>query len=229
MPDDPASIMIFAAGFGTRMGELTKTRPKPLIEVNDRALIDHALDLTEPFDLPIAINTHYYAEKMTEHLQDRPKITLSHEAPDILETGGGLKHALPLMPAGPVFTLNSDAIWAGPNPLEQLLKAWDPARMEALLMLIPKARCVGFTRRGDFGIAKDGAVTRDKSGLVYTGAQIIKTARIAKVKGTAFSLNPIWDEIIASNGLFGTVFPGQWADVGTPDGIAAAEDMLRNV
>lgn len=229
MPTDPASIMIFAAGFGTRMGHLTKTRPKPLIEVSGRALIDHALELTVPLDLPVIINTHYHADQMEQHLKDRPLVTLSHEAPEILETGGGLKHALPAMPLGSIITLNSDAIWAGPNPLECLMHAWDPMRMEALLLLVPVAQTVAYDRAGNFAMSEDGKLTRDIAGLVYTGAQIIKPGRVAAAVQTAFSINPIWDDIIAEGQLFGALYPGRWADVGTPDGIPAAEQMLNDV
>ncbi len=229
MSDEPAAIMIFAAGFGTRMGALTRTRPKPLIQVAGKALIDHALDLARPAGLPIIVNTHYRADMMEQHLAGVSGVKLSHETPDILETGGALKHALPLMPAGPTMTLNSDAVWAGPNPLQILRAAWDGSRMEALLLLIPQGNCAGRSAGGDFTAGPDGVLRRDKAGLVYTGAHIIKTARLALAPEAVFSLNVIWDEMIADGTAFAAHYPGRWADVGTPDGITAAEDMLARV
>ena len=126
--------MLFAAGFGTRMGALTAERPKPLIAVAGKPLIDHALDLVEPLGLArVVANLHYKPEPLIAHLSGRG-ILFSHETPDILETGGGLRHALPLLGRGPVFTMNTDAVWRGPNPLTLLAEAWNPDRMDAILI-----------------------------------------------------------------------------------------------
>ena len=128
--------MLFAAGFGTRMGELTRSRPKPLIPVAGRALLDHALDLAAGAGLSRqVVNAHYLAEQVVAHLDGRG-IPVAVETPEILDTGGGLRAALPLLGPGPVFTLNTDAVWTGPNPLVTLAGAWDPARMDALLLLM---------------------------------------------------------------------------------------------
>ena len=220
------SVMIFGAGFGTRMRALTKDRPKPLIPVAGTALIDHALALTE--GRPCVVNTHYFADQMQDHLSSRPKVQVSHETPDVLETGGGLKHALPLLGDQPVLTLNSDAIWSGPNPLDLLENAWEPDQMDALLMLIPLPRAVGFTRPGDFALGADGTLSRDQSGMVYSGAQMIKTAGLAEIDDAAFSLNVLWNKMQETGRLFGLEYPGSWADVGTPEGIPLAEGLLAS-
>lgn len=221
----PDALMIHAAGFGTRMGALTRARPKPLIPVAGRALIDHALAQAEGAGIGrIVINLHYLGDRIRRHLAARPDIRFSLEAP-ILETGGGLKQALPFLGPGPVFTLNSDAVWIGPNPLAQLGAVWDPARMEALLLLVPKDRATGHTGAGDFAMAADGRLSRHGD-LVYTGAQIIAPARLGAIADRAFSLNRVWDMMLADGGLFGLIHAGGWCDVGRPEAITLAEAAL---
>lgn len=218
--------MVFAAGFGTRMGALTSVRPKPLIEVGGRALLDHALALAEGQAITrIAVNAHYLAEQIVAHLEGRD-VTVLVEAPDILDTGGGLAAALPAIGAGPVFTLNSDAVWTGPNPLAELRAGWDPGRMDALLLVVPHARARGHEGGGDFEIAADGRLSRGQ-GLVYSGAQIVNSARLARIPGRVFSLNLLWDRLAVEGRLFGTVHRGGWCDVGRPAAIPLAETLLR--
>ena len=223
--------MIFAAGFGTRMGALTRDRPKPLIEVAGRPLLDHALAQAEGRASRIVVNAHYHADQIAAHLAGWPGVQLSHETPEILDTGGGLRRALPMLGAGPVWTLNSDAVWTGANPLDQLAAAWDPARMDALLLLVPGAAARGHKGRGDFLMAPDGRLARkgDTGGpvLIYSGAQIIRTGRLADIPETVFSLNRIWDRMLEAGRIFGAIHRGGWADVGAPEGIAAAEAMLE--
>jgi len=219
-------VMIFAAGFGTRMGPLTQERPKPLIEVAGRALIDHALDLASDYAPPrIVINLHYRAAQIRAHLVGRNDVAFSHETPEILETGGGLRAALPLLGPGPVFTLNSDAIWQGPNPLGFLAPLWDPARMGALLLCLPPEAAIGHDGAGDFTRAPDGRLSRGP-GLVYSGVQILAPKRLHEIPDQSFSLNAVWDRIAAEGRLYGATYPGRWCDVGRPEGIALAEDML---
>ena len=218
-------LMLFAAGFGTRMGALTQDRPKPLINVAGRPLIDHALDLAHDAGITrIVANTHYRAEMIEAHLAGTNVQTIN-EAPDILETGGGLRNALPLLDSNTVMTLNSDAVWAGPNPLLQLINAWDPSRMDALLLCVPVAQTHGYSGTGDFALQPDGQIARG-TGPVYAGAHILKTARLQDVADTAFSLNVVWNAMAADGRWHGITYPGQWCDVGHPDGIAAAEAML---
>lgn len=217
--------MIFAAGFGTRMAPLTDDRPKPLVEVGGRALIDHALALAEGQGIGrIVVNAHYRAPQLIAHLAGRAVQVLT-EAPEILETGGGLKAALPVLGPGPVFTLNSDAVWTGPNPLATLVGAWDPARMEALLLLLPPANARGHSGAGDFVRGADGRLTRGP-GLVFSGAQIVNPARLAEIPDRVFSLNRLWDRLAAEGRLHGVMHPGGWCDVGRPASIALAEAML---
>jgi len=221
------AVMLFAAGFGTRMGALTEDRPKPLIPVAGRALIDHALALVEQAGLRrCVVNTHYHADQIAAHLAGRD-VVLSPEQPDILETGGGLRAALPLLGDGPVFTLNTDAVWTGPNPLVRLNRAWKGDSMGALLALVPAARARGYDGPGDFALGADGRITRGP-GYVYTGAQIIDPTGVHLIRQTAFSLNRLWDRIAADGGLYGVVHPGGWCDVGRPEGVETAEAMLAD-
>jgi MurNAc alpha-1-phosphate uridylyltransferase len=221
----PDALMIFAAGFGTRMGALTADRPKPLIRVAGTALIDHALDIARAAALHrLVVNTHYKAGMLAAHLAGRG-VALSHE-PAILDTGGGLKAALPLLGQGPVFTLNSDAVWTGANPLAELAAAWDPERMQALLLLLPAAAARGYRGRGDMALDAEGRIVRGGT-LVYLGAQIIDPALVAGIPDTVFSLNRAWDAAMARGTAFGLIHRGGWCDVGHPEGIAAAEALLR--
>lgn len=218
--------MLFAAGFGTRMGALTKDRPKPLVPVAGRALLDHALALTEVAGIQRrVINTHYHADQIADHVAGRSDILLSHETGLILETGGGLRNALPLLGSDPVLTLNTDAVWRGPNPLTMLQAAWRPDEMDALLLCLPRAQAIGHKGNGDFLIGPDGRLTRG-AGVVYSGAQIIKTDSLNAIPETAFSLNLVWERMRENGRLFGIDHTGHWCDVGSPEGITQAENML---
>ncbi|MEM8731638.1 MAG: nucleotidyltransferase family protein [Pseudomonadota bacterium] len=221
-----ASVLLFAAGFGTRMGALTADRPKPLIEVAGTPLIDHALALAEAVKPPrIVANLHYKAQMLADHLASKGVIT-SLEWPEILETGGGLRQALPLLGPDPVMTLNPDVIWSGPNPLALLLSAWDPARMDGLLLCLPPDQTVGRSGPDDFTVSQEGRLSRGP-GVVYGGAQILKTDMLSDIPDKAFSLNVLWDRMIARNRLSGLRYPGKWCDVGRPEGIALAERLIR--
>lgn len=219
--------MLFAAGFGTRMGALTADRPKPLVEVAGRPLIDHALDRICEFGVTrIVANLHYRGEQIKDHLSGQ-NVLFSHETPDILETGGGLRLALPLLGDGPVFTMNTDSVWTGPNPLAQLAAAWEPDRMDALLLCIPREKAVGHAGHGDFLLDDQGRVSRGPS-LVYSGLQILKTTGLAEIPDKAFSLNLLWDQMLQDGRMFGIPYSGRWCDVGTPQGIDLAEAMLED-
>lgn len=220
-------ILFFAAGLGTRMGALVNDKPKPLIEVAGRPLIDHALDLSNiPEISRRVVNTHYKGDMIRQHLRNRPVI-FSDESAALLETGGGLKKAIPTLETSPALTMNTDAVWNGPNPISQILSCWQD-HMEALLLLVPKERAVGHLGKGDFSVATDGRLKR-APGAIYTGLQIIKTDCFADILDTAFSMNLAWDQINARNGLYGCVYDGQWCDVGQPSSIPLAEAMLQHV
>jgi len=225
-PDDPRAVMLFAAGFGTRMGALTADRPKPLIEISGRAMLDRALDLARAVAPDrIVVNTHYKAGMIADHLAGQ-EVALSPETPDILDTGGGLRAALPLLGTAPVYTLNPDAIWAGPNPLALLRDAWRPDEMDALLLCLPPERAHGRSGPDDFTADARGRIARGP-GLVYGGAQIIRTEALAEIPERAFSLNRLWDAMIAQGRAHALTYPGQWCDVGHPGGIALAENLLE--
>ena len=218
--------MLFAAGLGTRMGALTADRPKPMIPVAGRPLIDHALALVEPMGIARkVVNLHFKPEPLITHLEGRG-IELSLEWPKLLDTGGGLRQALPMLGPGPVFTLNTDAVWRGPNPLDLLARNWDPARMDALLICVPPEGVIGHKGTGDFLLSEDGRLSRGP-GHVYGGVQIIKTDGLATIADPVFSLNRLWDRMETAGRLFGLGYPGRWCDVGHPEGIALAEAMLE--
>ena len=221
----PRAAMIFAAGLGTRMGALTADRPKPLIEVAGRRLIDPALAYAKEAGAdPIVVNVHYKADQLRAYLAPEP-VRIADETAQLLETGGGLKAALPLLGPGPVWTLNSDAAWSGPNPLAALARVWRP-EMEALLLLVPRERALGHAGTGDFILDPTGRLARGTS-YVYTGAQILRTEGLAEIPELVFSLNRLWDRATARGGLFGLVHEGEWCDVGRPESLALAENLLR--
>ena len=224
--------MILAAGFGTRMGALTKDRPKPLIDVAGRALIHHALDRCEEGGVgTVVVNLHYRGDQIRAALRDRasPKIIFSEET-EILETGGGVAKALPLLGADPFFTLNADAIWTGAAPLAALARGWRGGA-GALLLLAPRERALGHVGPGDFRLDAAGRITRrgaaETAPYVFTGAQIIAPDEFKDAPAGAFSTNLIWDRLIGEGRAFGLVHDGDWVDVGHPEGLRRAEDALR--
>lgn len=225
----PDAVMLFAAGLGTRMRPLTDDKPKPLIEVGGTALVDHALAQIDGAGLRrIVVNLHYKPEMLREHLADRSGMLFSDESGEILETGGGLKAALPLLGEGPVYTMNTDAVWSGGNPLREIALGWDPVRMESRLLLVHRDAAVGHHGPGDFDIDDEGRLRRGGP-YVYTGVQIIATARVAAMPDRKFSLNPVWDLMARDGRLFGAVHRGGFCDVGRPDGIALAEAHMAQI
>ncbi len=224
-------LMLFAAGFGTRMGALTADRPKPLITVAGRALIDHAWDIADTAGAaPRVVNLHYRGEQIAQHLAGR-EVILSWEGDTILETGGGLRAALPVLGSGPVMTLNTDAVWTGQNPLIELSAAWDDHAMDGLLLVLPARQARGHSGSGDFLVDQAGRLRRANGapGMVYLGAQILRTHDLSAIEDKVFSLNRIWDRMIAAGRAYGVIHRGGWCDVGRPDGIEEAEAMLADV
>jgi N-acetyl-alpha-D-muramate 1-phosphate uridylyltransferase len=222
-------LMLFAAGFGTRMGALTAHQPKPMIKVAGKPLIDHAFAVIDAAGIEVVVvNLHYLGDQIEAHLRGRP-VEFSREVPQILETGGGLKAAAKLLGKGPVITLNTDAVWTGQNPITQLLAAWDPVRMDALLLLLAADQALGHSGTGDFLLEKDGRLRRAKGATapVYLGAQILKTDRVYAMSETVFGLNTVWDAMIAEGRAFGILHQGGWCDVGRPEGIPLAERLLN--
>jgi N-acetyl-alpha-D-muramate 1-phosphate uridylyltransferase len=227
--------MVLAAGHGVRMRPLTDRIPKPLIEVGGKALIDHALDRLAAAGVEQAVvNVHYLADKIEDHLAGRraPQIVISDERGELLDTGGGVVKALPLLGEAPFFHVNSDTIWIdGVKPnLERLAEAFDPARMDALLLLAPSAGSVGYAGRGDFAMTPDGHLTRrgerEVVPFVYAGAAILAPALFADVPTGPFSLTRLFDRAHEAGRLHGLRLEGIWMHVGTPDAIALADAAL---
>ena len=229
MRQTPNALMLFAAGFGTRMGALTAQIPKPLLTVGGQTLIDRALDIADAAGITkTVVNLHHMGDQIASHLAGRTGISLSWEHAEILETGGGLRAALAQLGPDPVFTLNPDVVWAGPNPLIQLRNAWDSTTMDGLLLLLPMASVKGRDGRADFLLAPDGRITRagDTGQHLYIGAQIVRTEGLASIPDSTFSLNRLWDQMIAQNRAYGLLYPGDWCDVGTPQGLTDAATLL---
>lgn len=224
--------MIFAAGFGTRMAPLTDRHPKPMLPLAGRPMIDHCIEMIRTAgDFPIVVNTHYLADQIEAHLAGVPNLRCIRETPEILDTGGGLRNALPLLGAGSVITANSDALWTGGNPVRQLLDAWQPARMDALMALVPRQSAQGHGGAGDFFLDAGDRLRRrgdaPEAPYIYGGVQILKTGGLTGFEDRRFPLSPLWDRMIAAGRLCGVVFPGGWTDIGTPEGLRLAEDALR--
>lgn len=216
--------MLFAAGFGTRMGALTQDRPKPLVPVAGMPLIDHALRIVrEVAPRRIVANAHYKADQIVDHFAGTD-VQVQVELPDILDTGGGLKAALPLLNADPVVTMNTDAVWKGPNPLALLQSAWTED-MQALLLCVPKSNAIGHVGAGDIDIAADGTA-RWGTETIYSGVQIIRARCVTDTAETVFSLKAVWERLERAGTLKAIAYPGLWCDVGHPEGIRLAEEML---
>lgn len=223
----PHSVMLFAAGFGTRMKALTQNCPKPMLPVAGRPLIDHTLELAQAIQPQnIVANLHYLPEILEAHLNPKG-VQLSLEQPQVLDTGGGLRQALPMLGYDPVFTANTDVIWKGHNPFEVARDAWDPTIMDALLVCIPIARCHGRVGAGDFSSNAQGQISRGGD-LVYGGVQILKTDGLSDIMQEVFSLNLLWNQMAENKRLFAVEYPGYWCDVGHPEGIAIAEDLITH-
>jgi N-acetyl-alpha-D-muramate 1-phosphate uridylyltransferase len=228
--------MVLAAGIGKRMRPLTATRPKPLVRVDGRPLIDHSLDkLVEAGVARAVVNVHYLPGQIEAHLSQRsaPAIAISDEREALLETGGGMVKALPLIDADPFFCLNSDNVWLdGPqNVFAALSDAWDPAQMDALLLLVSHARAYNYAGRGDFHLDPLGRISRRKTGrvapFIYTGIQIVSHRLLRDAPEGAFSTGVLWDRAIEEGRLYGISHSGLWFEVGAPQMIAPTEAALR--
>ena len=218
----PTSAMIFAAGFGTRMGHLTAKTPKPMVELGGEPMIARTIRLLREAGIErIVANTHYLAEVIEPYLHAYG-VTTVREEPAILETGGGLKAALAYLGDGAVITINPDGLWLGQNPVCTLLDAWRP-EMNALLLLADPKRTFGSASTGDFSL-KDGLIARNGP-HVYSGAQIIDPSRLHEIEADAFSLNLYWDLLALNQPLAGAVHDGPWCDIGNPEGLKLAEGM----
>lgn len=230
------TAMVLAAGLGKRMRPLTATRPKPLVEVAGKALLDHVLDRLRDAGIgKVVVNVHYLADSLEAHLKRRATdldIRVSDERGLLLETGGGVAKALPLIDEDRFLIVNSDNLWVdGPvDAISLLTDRWDDATMDALLLLVPLARANCHSGQGDFHMDGNGHIARRRASkvapFVFTGVQIVSKRMFTDLPDGAFSFNLLWDRAIAEGRAFGLVHQGLWFDVGTPPAIAKTEAIL---
>ena len=235
----PRTAMIMAAGLGKRMRPLTATRPKPLIDVAGKALLDHVLDrLSAAGVKKVVVNVHYLADAVEAHLASRDhglEVAISDERKELMETGGGLVHAAELIDSDPFLALNSDNLWVdGPaDTLRLLASHWNDEKMDALLLLVPLARARNHGGMGDFHMDRSGRLRRrEKSRVapfVFTGIQMMSKRLLEGAPAGPFSTNILWDKAIKEGRCFGAVHQGLWFDVGTPKSIKETEAALEDV
>jgi N-acetyl-alpha-D-muramate 1-phosphate uridylyltransferase len=232
--DIPKRAMVLAAGLGLRMRPLTRATPKPLLEVGGETMLDHALNrLTEAGVTDVVVNTHWLPEKIEAHLERRtaPSIVISRED-DLLETGGGVKKALPHLGDDPFYVANADIVWRdGTVPaLHRLARAWDGDRMDALLLLTATVRSTGYNGAGDFLMDPAGGLTRRPertvAPFVFTGVQMVHPRLFEDAPDSAFSMNVLYDRALEAGRLFGIAHDGDWYHVGTPDAIDLADSEI---
>jgi MurNAc alpha-1-phosphate uridylyltransferase len=232
MPVKPTRAMVLAAGLGLRMRPLTNNLPKPLVPVAGRPLLDHVLDkLAEAGVGEAVVNVHYLPDQIIDHVATRnhPRIIISDERYEVLDTGGAVVKALPLLGDAPFFHLNADTMWIdGVRPnLTRMAEAFDPARMDILLLMAPTASSIGYGGSGDYAMLADGALRKRKENqvvpFVYAGVAIMSPALFAGAPQGKFSLTKMFDRANEQERLFGLRLDGVWMHVGTPDAVQAAE------
>jgi len=232
----PKTAMVLAAGLGTRMRPLTDSVPKPLVPLVGKPLISHVLDRIAAAGVAEAVvNVHHMADQIEAHLAGRvhPSIVISDERDMLLDTGGGVVHALPKLGNAPFFIHNSDSVWIeGVNPcLGQMAQAWDADVMDTLLLLAPVSATLGYDGRGDFAMDTKGLVRRPEQGesvpFVFTGVSIAHPHLFEEAPDGKFSMNVLWDRAIDAGRVYGVRHEGLWMHVGTPDAVRAAEERLR--
>jgi MurNAc alpha-1-phosphate uridylyltransferase len=230
--------MVLAAGLGTRMRPLTEDRPKALVEVAGRALIDHVLDRLADAGVETAVvNVHWFADRLEAHLAARgrgPRILISDERAELLETGGGLKKARPLLGDAPVFVANIDSVWIDRgDALTDLIRLWNPDMMDAALVLARREGSIGFEGDGDFFLAEDGRLTfrgdAPSAPFAYMGVHITRPGYADQGPDGAFSLSPLWRKSAAEGRLYGCVLDGDWMHVGDPQARDQAEVKLAGL
>ena len=234
----PTRAMIMAAGLGTRMRPLTNDRPKPLVEVGGKALIDHAIDrLTAAGVTTLIVNLHYKAEMVKEHLAGRKDVQIlySDESDGLLGTGGGVAKALSYFSGEPFYIHNSDTVWVEGygTALEHMNARWDSEKMDALLLMAPMVTSMGYEGIGDFMMDPSGRLSRVPQGRVspfaFPGVQIVHPRLFDNPPSGGFSTNVLWDRAIEKERLFGVRLDGVWIHVGTPQAVAEAEVFLADL
>lgn len=234
-PAAPTHAILLCAGLGKRMRPLTAAIPKPLVTVDGKALIDHGLDrLAAAGVATVVVNVHHLADMIEAHVAARelPRCIISDERDELLETGGGIAKALPLLGPDPFFSMNSDSFWIEGihQNLSRMRDAWDDARMDALLLLAPTKSSIGYSGRGDFLLDSTGRIARRREGgtapFVYSGTALIHPRLFAAVPDGPFSVNILFDNAIKAGRLFGLRLEGTWLHVGTPAAIGEAEAAI---
>jgi len=232
------TAMVLAAGLGERMRPLTLRMPKPLVPLAGKTLLDHVLDRLASAGVKTAIvNVHYLPEQLEAHFLSRkgqpPEIVISDERGVLLNTGGGVTKALPLLGPGPFFINNADSVWSeGPAPaLTRMLRKWNPERMDSLLLLAPLTTSIGYGGKGDFAMAPDGRLTRRGQDEVvpfaFAGVSLCDASLFEDAPQGPFSLNLLWDRALAKGRLYGMRLDGRWMHVGTPEALAEAETLFE--
>jgi MurNAc alpha-1-phosphate uridylyltransferase len=231
----PRRAMVLAAGLGTRMRPFNGHVPKPLVQVGGKPLVDYVLDRLADAGVERAVvNVHHLADQLERHLaqRQRPEIVISDERSELLGTAGGVIKALPELGNAPFFHVNSDTIWIdGVTPnLRRLAAAFDPTRMDALLLLATSISSIGYTGRGDFAMGPDGRLMRrgerEVVPFIYSGAAILTPAFFEGVAPGPSSMSPLFDRAIENERLYGLRLEGLWMHVGTPDAVKAAEEAI---
>jgi MurNAc alpha-1-phosphate uridylyltransferase len=231
----PTTAFVLAAGLGKRMRPLTDDKPKPMVALAGRPLIDHVLDRLAASGITDAVvNVHYKAEVLLAHLGQRthPRISISDERGELLETGGGVVKARALLGPRPFLIHNSDTVWIerGTANISRLIEAWDPQRMDSLLLIAERARSIGYDGAGDFDLGADGHLSRRRPGTetpyVFAGVSIAHPRMLDGAPSGAFSLNMLWNNAIANGRLHGIVLDGLWMHVGTPEALIEAEERI---
>ncbi|WP_201239525.1 nucleotidyltransferase family protein [Rhodothalassium salexigens] len=232
----PPRAMVLAAGLGRRMLPLTETTPKPLVEVAGRPLIDRTLDrLGEAGVKQAVVNVHHHAGKLEKHLagrKGRPELIVSDERKHLLDSGGGVAHALDHFKGKPFWVVNGDIVWLDGlnNTFKLVANYWDKGRMDALLLIVAAVSAHGYRGQGDFDMDADGRLKRKAertiTPFVYGGIAILSPKLFKGIDEEVFSLNRVFDRAEAQGRLYGVMHEGRWAHVGTPDAIAEAERRL---
>ena len=235
MSVSPTKAMVLAAGLGLRMRPLTDNMPKPLVRVAGQPLLDHVLDKLAGAGVSEAVvNVHYLPDQIIDHVATRtkPRVIISDERDEVLETGGGVVKALPLLGHEPFFHVNADTLWIdGVRPnLARMADAFDPERMDILLLMAPTTSSIGYGGRGDYAMLPDGALRKRKEHqvvpFVYAGVAIMSPAQFADAPAGKFSLTKMFDRANEQERLFGLRLDGVWMHVGTPDAVHAAEEAF---
>lgn len=231
------TAMVLAAGLGTRMRPLTETMPKPLIKVAGRTLLDRALDRFEDAGVKrVVVNVHYLADQVVQHVAKRqaPAIEISDETEQLLETGGGIKKALPILGDAPFLAANSDAVILNANTaaMGRLMQRWDDEAMDALLLLHSTVEAYGYNGRGDFDADPSGKLDRRQENTVspflFTGVQLLHPRLFDGAPDGPFSMNVLYDKALEAGRLYGVVHDGDWFHVGDADGLAQAETYMAD-